>query len=484
MASLSDTNELIALTGASGYIGSRMLDRLREKGFRIRCLSRNPQHLQHRIDENIEAAHGDAQDYESLTKALKGVHTAFYFIHSMAAEGDFEKLDRIAAENFSKAANECGVARIIYLGGIINKEEALSSHLKSRLEVGDILRNSGVQTIEMRASIVIGSGSISFEMVRSLVERLPVMITPRWVSVKAQPIAVNDLLEYLCASIDLPGADNKIIEVGGNDVVSYEGIMQEYARQRGLRRYMIKVPVLTPHLSSLWLGLVTPLYVRVGKHLIGSIRNPTVVQENSAKTLFSIHPMGIEEAIAAALRNEDHEYAQSRWSDSLSASGVVKENRVKKYGSRVFDKREIFVSVCPERAFYPVRTIGGNNGWYYANFLWKIRGYLDLIFGGIGMRRGRRDPEHLHTGDTLDWWRVETCEPDNLLRLKAEMKVPGRAWLQFEVEPKDGGSLIHQTAIFDPLGLWGLLYWYSLLPLHVIIFHGMLKRIARKAEAR
>jgi uncharacterized protein YbjT (DUF2867 family) len=475
-------DKLIGLTGASGYIGNRMLGALQQTGYPIRCLSRNPEYLQHRMNDKTEAVQGDAQNVDDLIIGLRGIHTAFYFIHSMSSAGDFEAIDRRAAQNFAEAAKQNQVKRIIYLGGLGDETQELSPHLKSRHEVGEILRSSGVPVIELRASIVIGSGSTSYEMVRALVERLPVMITPKWVSVKAQPIAVHDLTAYLLAAIALDVPGSEIIEIGGNDITSYEEIMNEYARQRGLTRFMIKVPVLTPHLSSLWLGLITPLYARIGKHLISSIKNPTIVTSDKAKAFFSIQPVGIQEAIERAIKNEDQDVAASRWSDSLSANGYEPKNETLEYSSRVFDKRDIFISVKPHVAFAPIQRIGGKNGWYYATFLWRLRGYLDLLFGGIGIRRGRRDQNHLFVGDTLDWWRVEAFEQDKLLRLRAEMKVPGRAWLQYEVEPYQDGSIIHQTAIFDPLGLWGRLYWYCLLPVHHFIFGGMLRNIAKSAK--
>lgn len=475
-------DQLIGLTGASGYIGSRMLSALQQKGYRVRCLSRNPEYLQHRLNDKTEAVHGDAQNVDELIQGLRGVHTAYYFIHSMSSAGDFEEIDRRAAQNFAVAAQQNQVKRIIYLGGLGDESQELSPHLKSRQEVGEILRISGVQVIELRASIVIGSGSTSYEMVRALVERLPVMITPKWVSVKSQPIAVHDLVAFLLASIELDVQNSETIEIGGSDITSYEEIMKEYASQRGLTRFMIKVPVLTPHLSSLWLGLITPLYARIGRHLISSIKNPTIVTSDKVKELFSIQPVGIKEAIEHAIQNEDQEVAASRWSDSLSANGYEPTNETLEFSNRVFDKRDLFVSVTPSAAFAPIQRIGGKNGWYYANFLWRLRGYLDLLFGGIGIRRGRRDSIHLNVGDTVDWWRVEAFEQDKLLRLRAEMKVPGRAWLQYEVEPYQDGSIIHQTAIFDPLGLWGRLYWYSLSPIHHFIFSGMLKNIAKRAK--
>jgi uncharacterized protein YbjT (DUF2867 family) len=399
----------------------------------------------------------------------------------MGSTGSFEEEDRRGAQAFGRAAREAGVRRIIYLGGLGRTETGLSAHLRSRQEVGEILRDSGVPLIEFRASIVIGSGSLSFEMIRALVERLPLMITPRWVSVPAQPIAITDLLDYLESAIDLGVEGHHVIPIGGADRVSYGQIMQEYARQRGLKRTMIPVPVLTPRLSSLWLGLVTPLYARIGRKLVDSLRHPTVVEDDTARRLFPIRPLGVRDAIAMALRNEDREVAETRWSDALSSSGSRHRRGGVRFGSRIVDSRTIHVAASCRRAFGPILRIGGQNGYYYANWLWGLRGFLDLLVGGVGVRRGRPHPDRLHVGDPVDWWRVEKIVPDRELRLMAEMKVPGRAWLEFKVEPHGDGSLLRQTAIFDPLGLFGLFYWYALYPIHQLVFAGMLRGIARAA---
>jgi uncharacterized protein YbjT (DUF2867 family) len=396
----------------------------------------------------------------------------------MGSSGVFEEEDRQAARNFAEAARRARVKRIIYLGGLAHSSDPLSPHLRSRHEVGDLLRESGVPVIEFRASIVIGSGSLSFEMVRSLVERLPIMITPRWVSVLAQPIAIDDLLAYLLAALQLPIEGNHVFEIGGADRVSYGDLMREYARQRGLPRLMLPVPVLTPRLSSLWLGLVTPLYARVGRKIVDSIRHPTIVSDPTALRTFPIRPISMREAIARALRNEDREFAQTRWSDALSAGGAVQSWAGARFGSRLIDSRHVHVPVPPSVAFIPLRRIGGAKGWYYGDWLWRIRGFIDLLCGGVGVRRGRRDSEWLQVGDTVDWWRVEAIVPNQQLRLAAEMKLPGRAWLEFEVTEDIGGSSIRQTAIFDPIGLSGLAYWHLIYPLHQLIFAGMLRGIA------
>jgi uncharacterized protein YbjT (DUF2867 family) len=476
----TESRPLILVTGATGYVGGRLWRRLNTLGRRVRCMARNPERLADLVGPGNEVVRGDVLEPATLREALKGVDSAFYMIHSMGSSKGFEEQDRMAAGHFAVAARAAGVQRIIYLGGLAPEDPSLSPHLRSRHEVGRILRESGVPTIELRASIVLGSGSLSFEMIRALVERLPAMITPKWVAVEAQPIAIDDLLLYLIESLDLP-AESRIFEIGGRDRASYGDLMNEYASQRGLRRLMVPVPVLTPRLSSLWLGLVTPLYARVGKKLIQSIEIPTVIHDRSADTVFSVRPRGMKDAIATALRHEEREFAETSWFDAYSAAGPQNSHAGVRYRNRLLDARSLDVPFPPERAFAPIRRIGGHNGWYAHDFLWQLRGRLDLLVGGVGLRRGRRDQESLHVGDAVDFWRVERFEPDRLLRLRAEMKVPGRAWLEFEVEANDTGSTIRQTAIYDPEGLFGLVYWYILFPVHGPVFRGMLKGIAVKA---
>ncbi|MEX2049232.1 MAG: SDR family oxidoreductase [Gemmatimonadota bacterium] len=470
------------LTGATGYIGGRLLRALERDGRRIRCMARNPDFLRSRVRSTTEVVPGDVLDASSLAPAMSDVETAYYLVHSMGSSGGFEAQDREAAQNFGAAARASGVRRIVYLGGLGDEGDHLSAHLRSRHEVGEILRASGIPVLELRASIVIGSGSLSFELIRALVERLPVMIAPRWVSTPAQPIAISDLLAYLRAAAELPLEGSRTFEIGGSDVTTYGELMREYARQRGLRRWIIPVPLLTPRLSSLWLGLVTPIYARVGRQLIDSMRHSTVVTDTSALQAFSVRPRGFREAIAAALRNEDAELAETRWSDALSSAGSPQTWFGVRFGSRLVDSRVVEVAVPPERAFAPIERIGGRTGWYAADWLWHLRGWMDLLVGGVGMRRGRPNPDRLLAGDTVDCWRVEMVEPNRRLRLAAEMKLPGRAWLEFEVEPMaHGGSTIRQTAIFDPVGVLGRAYWYSVFPLHQIVFGGMLRGIARSA---
>jgi uncharacterized protein YbjT (DUF2867 family) len=447
----------VLLTGATGYIGGRLLRRFEEGGRAVRCLARRPETLRASAP-TTEIVKGDCLDEASLDRALAGVQAAYYLVHSMEAGAAFDDVDRRAAANFARAAARAGVRRIIYLGGLGDDPASLSPHLKSRAETGDILRASGVPVIELRASIVIGAGSLSFEMVQALVERLPAMICPRWVSTRTQPIAIDDVVEYLTAALDLPAGAGGVYEIGGPEIVSYGGLMREYARLRGLRRLLLPVPVLTPHLSGLWLSLVTPAQARVGRALVEGLKNTTIVRSPAAAETFRIQPMPLREAMTKAIDE-----------------GA--EKRLKR------DSRTVVADVSPSRAFAPVRRIGGSSGWYFGNALWRVRGLMDAWLGGVGLRRGRRDPEACAVGEAIDWWTVEAYEPDRRLRLSADMKLPGRGWLEFEVTPVDGGrrSMVRQTATFDPRGVLGRVYWYALLPIHGVIFRGMLRRIASMA---
>jgi len=471
----------VLLTGATGYVGGRLLPLLEQRGHHVRCLARRPDELRPRVAASTEVVAGDVLDPSTLGAALAGVDVAYYLVHSMGSDGSFEEADRQAALNFGQAARAAGVGRIIYLGGLGREEEALSAHLRSRQEVGEILRAPGVPVLEFRASIVIGSGSLSYEMIRSLVERLPVMITPKWVKVPAQPIAIDDLLAYLVEALQLPLSACRIYEIGGADRMSYADIMRVYARLRGRRLWMIPVPVLTPYLSSLWLGLITPLYARIGRKLVESVVHSTVVRDDTALRVFTVRPMRVEDAVRRALVLEDREIAATRWSDALSAGGEQPSWGGVQFGPRLVDSRAIRVAVPPGSAFRPIERIGGKVGWYAWDWLWHVRGFLDLLVGGVGMRRGRPSPTALQVGDAVDFWRVEAVEPNRLLRLAAEMKLPGRAWLEFEVTGDAAGSTIRQTASFDPVGPLGRAYWYVLYPVHQLVFGGMLRAIARSA---
>jgi uncharacterized protein YbjT (DUF2867 family) len=471
---------IVLLTGAGGYVGGRLRERLESDGVRLRCVARRPENLIGRVGAGTEVVRGDVSDPEAMDAALAGVRVAYYLVHSMGGS-DYARADREAAAVFGAAARRAGVERIVYLGGL-GGGPGLSEHLASRQEVGRVLAGSGVPTLELRASIVIGSGGLSFEMIRGLVDRLPVMITPSWVRTRTQPIAIEDVVDYLAAGADVPMSGSSVVGIGGRDQVSYGDLMNEYARQRGMRRLMIPVPLLSPRLSGLWLGLVTPVYARVGRELVGGMRNETVVRDDLARRMFPmITPRGASEAIRRALVNEDRDFAATRWSDAVSSRPAGTRFGGRALGSRRIDSRGIIVPVAPESAFAAIEAIGGDRGYYYANGLWWLRGLLDLLFGGAGRRRGRRDPERLVPGDTVDSWRVEAIERPRMLRLSAEMAMPGRAWLQYDVAPRENGALISQTAIFDPVGVLGRLYWYSLWPIHGPVFRGMLRGIARAA---
>jgi len=475
----------ILITGASGYIGGRLLNTLIEKEVAVRCMARNPQLLKARIGGKAEIVKGDAFNTSSLINALSGIDTAYYFIHSLAGTEDFHEQDKIAAKNFREAASAAGVKKIIYLGGL-GKEPGLSKHLASRQEVGRILGASTTPLIELRASIVIGSGSLSFEMVRALVEKLPIMTTPRWVRTLAQPIAIEDIMTYLLKALDYHPSGHEIFEIGGADRVSYEDIMRTYAEVRKLKRLVIPLRFLTPGLSSHWLALVTPLYAKVGRWLIDGVQNETVVTDDRAREVFHVQPLGIREAVIRALENEDRESAMTRWSDAFGPDNPRGRYGGKRRGSRLIYSRSVCIPVTPEEAFLPIQYIGGHTGWYSYSWLWTLRGLLDKIAGGVGGNRGRRDPLILLPGDVVDFWRVEDIEQYRMLRLKAEMKLPGRGWLQFETKEKPvqgqkRGTEVSVNAIFEPWGLRGLIYWYLLYPFHLIIFRKMLKEISHAA---
>jgi len=443
----------VLLTGATGYVGGHLLPALLDRGASVRCFARRPEAVESR--PGVEIVTGDIRDATAVRAALEDVEVAYYLVHGMGAAAGFEESDREAAATFGAAARDAGLRRIVYLGGL-GRGDDLSPHLASRQEVGRVLADSGVETIEFRASIVIGSGSVPFEIVRALTERLPVMITPRWVETRAQPIAIDDVVAYLVAALDLEPGESSVFEIGGEEVATYGDLMREYARRRGLRRYLISVPFLTPRLSSLWLALVTPRHSRVGRRLVAGLSNETVVHDPSALDRFAIRPRGFRAALEQVVSAE---HDRRRRTDIRTAE----------------------LPVPPAQAFAPIRRIGGRTGWYYGRSLWRLRGALDVLAGGVGLRPGRLDPEELTVGAPVDFWRIEAYEPDRLLRLRAEMRLPGKAWLEFAVEGDESGSRIRQTAIFDPSGIAGLLYWNALRPLHNFVFRGMLAGIVEEA---
>lgn len=441
-------------------------------------MCRNPEALSGRVAPGTQIVPGDLLQPASLDAAFAGVDTAFYLVHALRSGAEFESLEKEGAANFARAARRTGVRRIIFLGGLTHGD-ALSPHMRSRIETGNILRASGIPVIELRASIVIGSGSASFELIRALVERLPVMVTPRWVNTAAQPIGIEDVVEYLVEAIGLQAEGGLTVEIGGTEVTSYLGIMREYARQRNLRRWFFAVPFLSPTLSSRWLTLITPIYASIGRYLIESVRNASVVRHPEASRIFKVRPVGLRCAIERALANEDRVSAETRWSDAgyYRVQVAASEPGTDTLGNI----QEVRVPLSPAEAFAPVRRIGGRTGWYFGNWMWRIRGLLDLMTGGVGMRRGRPDPETPLPGSTLDFWRVQIYEPGRRLRLLAEMRVPGRAWLEFRAEPEGQSTVLRQSAYFEPSGLGGVLYWYLLWPIHEVMFRGMLRRIAAAA---
>jgi lipocalin/uncharacterized protein YbjT (DUF2867 family)/ligand-binding SRPBCC domain-containing protein len=448
----------VLLTGATGYVGGRLLRAFEEGGQAVRCLARRPGEVA-ATRRTTEVVQGDCLDEASLVGPFDGVETAYYLVHSMGAGKQFAERDRRAAASFGRAAARAGVRRIVYLGGLADDVASLSAHLKSRAETGDALRASGIPVIEFRASIVIGGGSLSFEIVRALVERLPVMICPRWVETLAQPIAIDEVIAYLRAAPHLPGTGRQVFEIGGPEVVSYGDLMRRYATLRGLRRLLLPVPVLSPRLSGMWLALVTPAQARVGRALVEGLRNRSVVRSYAAREAFTIVPMPLDAALTAAM----NETAGAHWK---------------------MDTRTLEVNVPPARAFAPIRRIGGGTGWYYGSLLWKTRARIDRWMGGVGMDGRRRDPDQCTVGDVIDGWTVDVYEPDGRMRLLAGLRLPGRGWLEFTVTPLDGGrrSRICQTARFDPKGVLGRAYWYAVLPFHALIFRGLLRRIAQLAE--
>ena len=481
----------ILVTGASGYVGGRLVPALEARGERVRCLARTPRYLEGRFSPITEIVRGDALDPPSLDDALRASTPRTTWCIPWDP-GRISGSGTASVRTISPAprgGRGCGGSST--WGGLGPRAEqrhrpaAATSPptWPAATRWAACLASHGPPTIEFRASIIIGSGSLSFELIRGLVNRLPVMVTPRWVRARAQPIAIGDVIAYLLRGLDLEADGNEVFEIGGPERVTYGELMREYARQTGVRRVMIPVPLLTPRLSSLWLGLVTPLHARVGRKLIDSLRNETVVHDARALERSSVRPLGVRQAIARALKEEDRQIARTRWSDAVSSSGGRPGWGGRCIGSRVVDRQQALTAADPARAFAPIQRIGGQQGWYFATWLWSLRGALDQLLGGVGMRRGRRHPVDLQPGDPLDFWRVEAFKADRLLSLRAEMKVPGRAWLQFEVEPAGGGSRITQTAIFDPRGLGGLLYWYALYPVHWLIFRGMLRGIVRAGVA-
>lgn len=473
----------VLVTGATGYIGGRLVPRLLAAGHAVRCLARDVRKLSHRPwanDPRLTLIEGDASDADTLAVALRGCRAAYYLIHSMLVAGaDYSERDRQLASVFAACAAREGVGRIVYLGGLGETGTRLSEHLASRREVERVLGSTGVPVTVMRAAMIIGSGSASFEILRYLVERLPVMVTPRWVGTRCQPIAVRDVLRYLVQCLDVPETAGRTLEIGGADVLTYRELMQCVASVRGLpARAIVPVPVLTPRLSSLWIHLVTPVPARVARPLAEGLRNEVVCHDDDAARLMPGPLLSAKEAIEEALARTGSAGVETSWTDAGPVPGDPDWS-----GGTVFrDAWEVDVDACPEAVFAAVCRVGGGHGWYAGDGLWRLRGRIDRLLGGPGLRRGRRHPETVAYGEALDFWRVTRVEAPCRLELRAEMKLPGEAMLSFQLDPVGGGTHLVQTATFVPRGLLGLLYWYAVLPLHGYVFRGMLAGIQRAAE--
>jgi len=478
--------DTILVTGATGYIGGRLVSRLLEEGCRVRVLVRSEARVLSRPwAGQVEVVVGDALDAESLANALDGVDTAYYLIHSMSSGAAFHELDMQVARAFGQAAHEADVRHIVYLGGLGDPKANLSTHLRSRQETGQALRESGVPVTEFRAAVIVGAGSVSFEMIRYLAERLPVMICPRWIYSRIQPIAIDDLLDYLVAAPSVPACKGLTIEIGGADTTTYRGLMLGYAKARGLRRLMIPVPVLTPHLSSYWVHWMTPIPASIAVPLVEGLRNNVVVTDNLARTVFPrIVPQDYASAIGSVMKDMDAGRIDTSWSDAAGTASAPQELvHLESREGLIIERRRRSVAAPAQNVFRVCTGIGADRGWYFANWAWRLRGMLDRLLGGAGLRRGRRHPDDLRIGDALDFWRVEALEPNRLVRLRAEMKMPGKAWLQFEArEGENGTTQLEQTAVFSPKGVAGLLYWYALYPFHAWIFRGLIRSIAQRAE--
>lgn len=475
----------ILVTGATGYIGGRLVPRLLESGFDVRCMSRDPAKLEGVWwFDRVEVVSGDLLDADSLRGVLDGIDVAFYLVHSMdESEEDFGERDRKAANNFLAAADRAGIGRIVYLGGL--GEGDLSQHLASRQEVGEILASGHTPVTELRAAVIIGSGSVSFEMLRYLTEVLPVMITPKWVRTLCQPIAIRDVLEILIAAADEEGP-NVIHEIGGPDQLSYEEMMRIYAQVAGLpRRLIIRVPALSPRLSSHWIGLVTPLPTGVAKPLVDSLTVEVTVKDNTHAQRVAAPLLGYREAVTRALQHANDLDVSTRWSGaSISPALPYPSDPDWSGGTVEIDEQVVETPASVGDLYWAFSRIGGDVGYYTMDWAWGLRGFLDVLVGGVGLRRGRRHPEEVRKGESVDFWRVARLAPGRSLELYAEMKVPGDAWLVFRAEETEVGSRLVQTALFRPRGLWGRLYWWAMSPFHVFIFERMARRIAQAAEQR
>jgi uncharacterized protein YbjT (DUF2867 family) len=476
--------ERVLVTGATGYIGGRLVPRLLQRGVSVRCVARDALRLAGRDWPGVEVVQGDLAEAEAVESALQGIDVAYYLVHSMASGQAFRERDLRIAAGFGEAARRAGVRRIVYLGGLGHPDEVRSKHLVSRHEVGQILGAAGVPVVEFRAAVIVGSGSASFEMIRSLTERLPLMITPQWVTSLCQPIGVRNVLEYLLEALDHPTAAG-VYEVGGADVLTYREMMLAYAQVRSLRRVIVALPVPHPEWSSRFVDLITPIPYALAEPLVDSLQTDMVVCDDRALRDFTVRPMGYVEAVRLALMRVAGDEVETTWASSLASFSddqVGGHRYLAIHEGMLLDRHRILCRASVDDVFSVISALGGEAGWPAGNALWQLRGALDRLVGGVGMRRGRRHPRELHVGEPLDFWRVEALEAPHLLRLRAEMKLPGTAWLQFEVLPDVDGARVEQTAFYDPHGLLGYLYWYAVLPFHRFIFPGLIRAVRDRAH--
>lgn len=475
----------ILVTGATGYVGGRLVPRLLQSGYVVRCLVRDPDRLQGVAWLNqVEVVQGDVLDADSLRLVMRDISVAYYLVHGMQGGKVNAERDLQAARNFSMAASEQGVERIIYLGELIDPTSSLSPYLRSRHETGYILRQSRVPVTEFRAGMIIGSGSVLFEMIRYLAERQFVFVCPRWFFSTAQPIAITDALAYLVAALEMPESTGRLIEIGGATRLKYADMLMGYAQERGFKRLLIPTPVYASRLSAYWVHLATPVHWRQVLPLIEGLRSDSVVHDDLARQLFPlIQPLDFQSALKQALERIQSNTVETSFRDALvTVQGDVRPVRLTVTEGMLLERRQLLVEQSPHALYKAFSGLGGERGWLYLNWTWQIRGWMDKLVGGVGLRRGRRDADDIRVGEALDFWRVEAIDLDRLIRLRAEMKVPGRAWLEFQVSRQpDGRSLLTQTAYFAPKGFWGLAYWYVLYPVHSFIFSGMIRRVAESA---
>jgi uncharacterized protein YbjT (DUF2867 family) len=482
----ANSQQHILVTGATGYIGGRLAPRLLEKGHRVRCFVRDPERIRgFPWFEQVEVAAGDALDAASLATAMQGMTIAYYLIHGIRGGRADASRDLQAARNFASVAETAGLRRIIYFGELVDPTDNLSPYLRSRHETGYVLRQGSVPVTEFRAGMVVGSGSVLFEMIRYTAERQPVFLCPKWFFSMAQPVAIRDVLEYLCAALDTPESSGRLVEIGGSTCLTYAQMLLDYSHERGLKRTLIPLPFYATRFSAYWVHMLTPVHWRVLLPLIEGLQAGSVVHDNLALHLFpQIKPLDFQVALRLALGRVTNDEVETSWSDALvGTQGDIRPYTLTTSEGMMLERRQLILNLPPDPVFRAYTGLGGDRGWLYLNWTWQLRGWMDKLIGGVGLRRGRRNPDEIRAGEALDFWRVEAVEPDRLIRLRAEMKLPGKAWLEFQSAPQsDGNTLLTQTAYFAPRGLAGFLYWYLLYPIHGFIFSGLIRKVAARAS--